>query len=219
MTPPKRETRLKRILAELKRLYPDTRAFLRYNDPFQLLCSVILSAQCTDARVNLVAPHLWKAYPTPESLEKARIPDVERIIHSTGFYHNKARNLIGCAKTLVRDFQGKIPKDIDEFVKIPGVGRKTANVVLGEIYGLAQGVTVDTHVARLAYRMGLTTHKDPSRIEQDLMRVLPRREWLTFPHRVIQHGRKICDARKPLCGDCRVAPWCPKVGLPKTKLP
>jgi endonuclease-3 len=203
-----------KIHARLKRLYPDTRAFLRYHNPFELLCAVILSAQCTDARVNLVAPNLWAAYPTPEKLAKAKTKELERIIQSTGFYHNKAKNLIGCAKTLLSDFQGVIPKDIDEFVKVPGVGRKTANVVLGEIYGLAQGVTVDTHVARLSFRLGLTRHKDPTHIEQDLMRVVPKKDWITFPHRIIQHGRKVCDARKPLCGSCPLALWCPKQGLP-----
>jgi len=193
----------------LKRLYPDTRAFLRHETPFQLLCAVILSAQCTDARVNLVAPHLWKKYPTPERLAKAKPRDVEKIIQSTGFYRHKTKNLIGCAQTLVRDFGGDIPKTIEDFVKVPGVGRKTANVVLGEVFGASQGITVDTHVIRLSNRLGLTKEKDPEKIERDLMKVVPKADWITFPHRLIQHGRKVCHARNPLCGVCPLAEWCP----------
>lgn len=197
----------------MKRLYPDTRVFLHYHNPFELLCAVILSAQCTDARVNLVVPHLWAQYPTPEKLAQAKIQDVEKIIQSTGFYHNKAKNLVGCAQTLLRDFGGVIPKDIDSFVTVPGVGRKTANVVLGEIYGSAQGITVDTHVVRLSYRWGFTRRTDPEGIEQDLMKLVPKKDWMTFPHQVIQHGRKVCNARKPLCGACPLLKWCPRCGL------
>jgi endonuclease-3 len=204
-----------KIHTELKRLYPDTQAFLHYRDPFGFLCAVILSAQCTDARVNLVVPNLWAKYPTPQKLANAKTQDVEKIIQSTGFYHNKAKNLIGCAKVLLEDFGGVIPKDIDEFVKIPGVGRKTANVVLGEIYGLTQGITVDTHVARLSFRLGFTKYHDPFHIEKDLMKIVPKADWLTFPHRLIQHGRTVCDARKPLCGACTLARWCPRQGIPK----
>jgi endonuclease III len=162
--------------------------------------------------VNKVAPELWKKYPTPEKMAKARMPDLEKVIKSTGFYHNKAKSLVGCAKALISDFGGKIPKDIDEFVKVPGVGRKTANVVLGEVYGIAQGITVDTHVVRLSGRLGFTKEKDPVKIEQDLMRIVPKDDRITFSHRLIQHGRKICDARKPLCGACALAPWCPSRG-------
>ncbi len=145
-------------------------------------------------------------------MAKARMPDLEKIIQSTGFYRHKAKNLVGCAKALLSDFGGEIPKDIDAFVKVPGVGRKTANVVLGEIYGAPQGIAVDTHVARLAGRLGLTREKDPVKIELDLMRIVPRKDWVTFSHRLIQHGRKVCDARKPLCGVCALAPWCPSRG-------
>lgn len=205
-----------KIHTELKRLYPDTKAFLHYETPFGFLCAVILSAQCTDARVNLVVPKLWERYPTPEKLAFAKKTEVERIIQSTGFYHNKAKNLIGCARVLLEVHGGVLPKDIETFVKIPGVGRKTANVVLGEVYGLAQGITVDTHVMRLSFRLGFTTRKDPSGIERDLMKVVPKDDWLTFPHRLIQHGRKVCNARKPLCGACTLAKWCPKQGLPNT---
>ena len=198
-----------KILTELKKLYPDVRCFLHYETPFQLLCAVILSAQCTDERVNLVAPGLWKKYPTPEKMAKANVKDLEKVIHSTGFYHNKAKNLIGCAQVLLGEFAGNIPKSIDEFVKVPGVGRKTANVVLGEVYGIAQGVTVDAHVNRLSNRLGLSKQSDPVKIEQDLMKTVPKNEWIHFSHRLIQHGRKVCDARKPLCGACTLAKWCP----------
>jgi endonuclease-3 len=198
--------------AKLKRLYPETRCFLRYRTPFQLLCSVILSAQCTDARVNSVAPGLWEKYPTPEKMAKARIPELEKIIQSTGFYHNKAKSLVGCARTLLSDFGGEIPKDIHEFVKVPGVGRKTANVVLGEVFGATQGIAVDTHVARLSVRLGLTREKDPVKIERDLMRIVPKKDWASFSHRLIQHGRKVCDARKPRCGTCALARNCPSAG-------
>jgi endonuclease-3 len=198
-----------KIIQELKRLYPDVRCFLHYKTPFQLLCAVILSAQCTDARVNIVAPELFKVFPTPEKLARAKLKDVEKIIKSTGFYHNKAKNLVGCAQTLLGEFGGKIPKTIEEFIKIPGVGRKTANVVLGEVYGISEGITVDTHVTRLSNRLGLTKHQDAKKIEQDLIKIIPKNEWLTISHRLIQHGRKVCDARKPLCGICTLAKWCP----------
>ena len=198
-----------KIIKELQRLYPDTRAFLRYKTPFHLLCSVILSAQCTDERVNMVAPNLFKVYPTPEKLAKAGIKDVEKIIKSTGFYHNKAKSLSGAAQALLGLYKGRMPKTIGEMVKIPGVGRKTANVVLGYVYGIAEGIVVDTHVIRLSNRLGLTRHQDPVKIEQDLMGIIPKKEWIPFSHRLIQHGRKVCDARNPLCRICTLSRWCP----------
>lgn len=198
-----------RIIKELNRLYPHTHSFLSYHSPFHYLCAVILSAQCTDQRVNMVAPELSKVFPTPEKLAKAEQKDVEKIIKSTGFYHNKAKNLIQCAQTLLAQYDGKIPKTIEEFTKIPGVGRKTANVVLGEIYGISEGITVDTHVIRLSQRLGFTKHQDAIKIEQDLMKVIPKKEWIPFSHRLIQHGRKVCNARKPLCNACSLAKWCP----------
>ena len=198
-----------KIIKELQRLYPDTRCFLHYKTPFQLLCAVILSAQCTDERVNIVAPELFKAFPTPEKLAEAKQKDVEKIIKSTGFYHNKAKNLLGAAQALLELYKGKMPKTIEEMVEIPGVGRKTANVVLGEVYGISEGITVDTHVTRLSNRLGWTQHQDAVKIEQDLMKIIPKEEWLHFSHRLIQHGRKVCDARKPLCNVCTLAKWCP----------
>jgi endonuclease III len=198
-----------RIIKELQRLYPDTRCFLHYKTPFQLLCAVILSAQCTDERVNIVAPELFKAFPTPEKLARARNREVEGIIRSTGFYKNKAKNLIGAAQALLELYQGKMPRTIGEMVKMPGVGRKTANVVLGEVYGISEGITVDTHVTRLSNRLGWTKYQDAAKIEQDLMKIVPKEEWLHFSHRLIQHGRKVCGARKPLCQACTLAKWCP----------
>jgi endonuclease-3 len=198
-----------KVLKELKRLYPDVRCFLHYKTPFQLLCSVILSAQCTDERVNLVAPELFKVFPTPEKLAAAKQKDVEKIIHSTGFYKNKAKNLIGCAQALMAHHGGKLPQTMEELIQIPGVGRKTANVVLGEVYGISVGITVDTHVMRLSNRLGWTKHQDAVKIEQDLIKIVPKDEWLTISHRLIQHGRKVCDARKPLCNVCTLAKWCP----------
>lgn len=198
-----------KIIEELQRLYPDTRCFLHYKTPFQLLCAVILSAQCTDERVNIVAPELFKAFPTPEKLAKAKIKDIEKLIKSTGFYHNKAKNLLGAAQTLLGLYKGKMPKTIEEMVQIPGVGRKTANVVLGEVYDISEGITVDTHVTRLSNRLGWTKQQDAVKIEQDLMKIVPKAEWLHFSHRLIQHGRKVCNARNPLCGVCTLANWCP----------
>ena len=198
-----------KILKELQRLYPDTRCFLHYKTPFQLLCAVILSAQCTDARVNLVVPDLFKVFPTPEKMAKAKLQDIEKLIKSTGFYHNKAKNLLGAAQALLGVYKGKMPRTIEEMLEIPGVGRKTANVVLGEVYGISVGITVDTHVTRLSNRLGWTKHQDAVKIERDLMEIVPKDEWLHFSHRLIQHGRKVCDARKPLCGVCALAKWCP----------
>ena len=157
----------------------------------------------------MVVPHLFKVYPTPEKLAKAKQKDVEKIIHSTGFYKNKAKNLIGCAKVLLSEYGGKMPTTIEEMVKIPGVGRKTANVVLGEVHGISEGIVVDTHVTRLSNRLGFTKHQDAVKIERDLMEIIPKEEWIHFSHRLIQHGRKVCDARKPMCGDCTLAKWCP----------
>ncbi|MGH7740162.1 MAG: endonuclease III [bacterium] len=202
-----------KIIKTLQHLYPDTRCFLRYKTPFQLLCAVILSAQCTDERVNLVVPGLFKVFPTPEKLAKAKLPEIEKLIKSTGFYHNKAKNLSGAAQALLALYKGKMPKTIEEMLLIPGVGRKTANVVLGEVYGISEGITVDTHVTRLSNRLGWTRHQDAVKIERDLMRIVPRDEWLHFSHRLIQHGRKVCDARKPLCGVCALAKWCPSAKI------
>lgn len=205
--------RAPRILERLKREYPDASCALEHHDAFELLCATILSAQCTDARVNLVTPALFRAYPTPEALAQARQADVEEIIRSTGFFRNKARSLIGMARALVADHGAVVPRTMAELRVLPGVGRKTANVILGNAYGVNEGITVDTHVARLSHRLGLTRHGDPVKIEQDLMPLVPREDWALVSHLLIFHGRRICVARRPRCPECVLADLCPSAGL------
>jgi len=202
------------LLKLLADAYPDAVCALQHHSPFQLIVATILSAQCTDERVNMVTPTLFQRYPSPKELAVAKVEDVEAIIRSTGFFHSKAVNLIGMAKAVVEEHGGKIPQDLDELVKLPGVGRKTANVVLGTAFGIATGVVVDTHVKRIAFLLGLTKATQPEKIEQDLMRLLPRDEWVNFSHRLIHHGRKICIARRPKCTICPLLPVCDRVGLP-----
>ncbi len=197
------------ILARLRRTYPDARCALDYRTPFELLCATILSAQCTDARVNLVTPELFRRYPTPERLARARQSDVEEIIRPTGFFRNKARSLIGMAQALVADHRAAVPRSMEELRQLPGVGRKTANVILGNAYGLNEGITVDTHVTRVSRRLGLTRHTDPVKIEQDLMPLVPREDWALVSHLFIFHGRQICVARRPRCPECPLADLCP----------
>ena len=197
------------ILTRLRAAYPDARCALEYRNPFELLCATILSAQCTDARVNMVTPMLFERYPTPEALARARQPQVEEIIKSTGFFRNKARSLIGMAQALVAGHGGEVPRTMAELQSLPGVGRKTANVILGNAYGINEGVTVDTHVTRLSRLLGLTRHDDPIKIEQDLMELFPRDHWALLSHLLIFHGRRICIARRPRCADCVLNDLCP----------
>jgi len=201
------------ILERLIARYPEARCALTHQNPFQLLAATILSAQCTDVRVNLTTPALFARFPDPASLARADLAEVETLIRSTGFYHNKALNLIGMARAIVEHHGGVVPDDYDALTALPGVGRKTANVVMGDAFGRAEGVVVDTHVKRLAFRMGLTRHHDPIKIERDLMAILPRDQWVGFSHRMIFHGRDTCDARKPRCESCILADLCPKVGV------
>jgi endonuclease III len=201
------------ILARLRRTYPDARCALDYRTPFELLCATILSAQCTDARVNQVTPALFRRYPTPEALARARQSDVEEIIRPTGFFRNKTRSLIGMAQAIVADHGADVPRTMDELRLLPGVGRKTANVILGNAYGINEGITVDTHVARVSRRLGLTRHTDPVKIEQDLMPLVPHADWALVSHLLIFHGRQICVARKPRCPDCPLADLCPSAML------
>jgi endonuclease-3 len=189
--------------------YPKNQTALSYGDPFQLLVAVILSAQCTDARVNIVTPRLFARFSTPAQFARADIKELEALIHSTGFYHNKAKNIIGCATALLERHNGIVPKTMEELYQLPGVGRKTANVVLGEAFGLIEGVVVDTHVTRLSNRLGFTTESDAVRIEQELMPLIPKKKWYHFSHTLIFHGRKICGARKPLCSECSIRQYCP----------
>lgn len=197
------------ILARLRAAYPDARCALEHRSAFELLCATILSAQCTDARVNLVTPTLFAAYPAPEALARARTEDVEAIIKSTGFFRNKTRSLIGMARALVADHGGEVPRTMEQLRVLPGVGRKTANVILGNAFGLNEGITVDTHVARLSRLLGLTGHDDPTKIEHDLMPLFRREAWGLLSHLLIFHGRQVCIARRPRCGECVVSDLCP----------
>lgn len=206
--------RIRAILGELVRAYPEAECELSYVTPFQLLCATILSAQCTDVRVNLVTPELFRRWPDAHALASAQIEELEEVIRSTGFYHNKAKNLCGMAKTLVEKHDGQVPRTMAQMLELPGVARKTANVVLGTAFGLTTGVVVDTHVGRLSDRLGLTTEKDPKKIERDLMAKIPREHWISFSHRMIWHGRRVCGARKPACAACRLP--CPSRQAPTT---
>lgn len=209
-----RRKHARKIARALTKAYPDAVCALSHEDPYQLLAATILSAQCTDERVNLVTPVLFRRYPTPESLARSSPTDVEKIIKSTGFFRAKAKNLRGMAAKLVEEFGGQMPRTIEDLTSLPGVGRKTANVVLGTCFGIATGVVVDTHVKRIAHLLGLTKHTNPEKIEQDLMHLLPRSEWVNFAHRLIHHGRRICIARRPKCIECPLLKLCPRVGLP-----
>ncbi|VVB65984.1 G/T mismatches repair enzyme [Candidatus Gugararchaeum adminiculabundum] len=200
---------VKKMLSLLKKMHPSSTTQLIHSNPFQLLISTILSAQCTDARVNLVTKDLFKKYNSPRDFAKADIHALERAIHSTGFYHAKARNIKSACKLLVQKFNGKVPKTIEELIELPGVARKTANIVLTNGFGLVEGIAVDTHVMRLSQRLGLTKQKDPNKIEKDLMKILPRSEWGEFNGRLVLHGRYICTARKPKCNECKLNRICP----------
>ena len=205
VTSPKR---LEKIFAALDQLFPRAECALRHENPFQLLVATILSAQCTDERVNKVTPGLFQKYPTPQDFAALRQEVLERDIRSTGFFRNKAKNIIDAAKRIVSDFAGRVPLTMGEILTLSGVARKTANVVLGTAYGLPTGVVVDTHVFRIARRLKLSKQKTPEKVEQDLMRIVPRDRWISFGHQVIWFGRKICQARKPLCSTCPLEPIC-----------
>lgn len=204
-----RAARTLKILKFLKRAYPDARCALEHGDAYQLLAATILSAQCTDARVNMVTPALFAKYPTAAALARASQDDVEKLIQSTGFFRNKAKNLITMAQKIVADHGGQVPRAMEALHALPGVGRKTANVVLGNAFGINEGVTVDTHVTRLARLLKLTRHTDAVKIEQDLMKLIPRPDWTLVSHLLILHGRSVCIARRPRCGVCVVADLCP----------
>jgi endonuclease III len=205
--------RVRSILDGLEELYPDVDCELDRETPFQLVCATILSAQCTDDRVNLVTPALFKKYPTPDAMTRAPLPKLEALIRTTGFFRQKAKSLKGTATMIMKEYGGEVPRTLAELVALPGVARKTASVVLGTAYGLAEGVVVDTHVQRLAMRLGLTRSPDVKKIEQDLMKVIPRESWIRFSHQIIWHGRRVCFARKPACETCTLAPFCPSAGL------
>jgi len=204
-----RRERANQVYDILQDEYPDAHCALLHQNPYELTVATILSAQCTDERVNKVTPVLFDAYPAPEDLAGARQEDVEEIIHSTGFYRNKARNLIGMAEAVVEEHGGEIPRSMKALAALPGIGRKTANVVLGNAFGIDEGVVVDTHVKRISKRLGFTRHTDPKKVERDLMDLFARERWTMLAHLLIFHGRRICKARKPLCPECPVAHLCP----------
>jgi len=196
------------ILDRLEKIYPDADCELRYGNAFELLIATILSAQCTDKRVNAVTPRLFARFPAAKDLAAAKLPEVEEIIRSTGFFRAKAKSITSCAQALVANHRGLVPRDFDAAVKLKGVGRKTASVVLGHAYGIAEGIAVDTHVLRLTARLGLTKHHDPIKVEQDLMKLVPRERWVKTTDLIIFHGRRTCDARKPRCGECGIFDLC-----------
>ncbi len=203
-----RQERVDAILRGLDELYPDVTCALHHTSPWELLVATILSAQCTDKRVNEVTPGLFAKYPTPRDFAAARQEVLAADIHSTGFFNNKAKSIIGAANKILNEFGGEIPRTIEELSSVPGAGRKTANVVLGTVFGIASGVVVDTHVQRLSNRLDLTTNQDPVKIERDLMKIIPQSRWILFSHQMIHHGRGLCVARKPKCAECKLSPLC-----------
>ena len=204
----KLSTRTRAILNRLAKIYPDADCELRYSSAYELLIATILSAQCTDKRVNSVTPLLFARYPTARDLAQASLPEVEALIRATGFFRAKAKSITGCAQVLVEQHGGQVPRDFDAAVRLRGVGRKTASVVLGHAYGIAEGIAVDTHVLRLSARLGLTRADDPIRVERDLMKLVPKDRWIKTTDLLIFHGRRVCDARKPKCGECGIFDLC-----------
>jgi len=202
-----------RVVRQLGRHYPDAGCALSFRTPLQLLVATILSAQCTDERVNVVTGDLFQKYRTAADYARASQSRLEQEIRSTGFFRNKAKSIRACCQALLERYDGELPREIDALVELPGIGRKTANVVLGTAFGIASGVVVDTHVARLSRRMGLTENKDPNKIERDLMERVPKRQWVAFGHRMIHHGRRICTARRPRCDECPMGDFCPRIGV------
>jgi endonuclease-3 len=202
-----------RVVRRLEADYPDAQCALNFRNPLELLIATILSAQCTDERVNLVTRDLFAEFPDAESFASAPVKQLEKAIQSTGFFRNKAKNIKACCQALVADHQGQPPTDIDALVRLPGVGRKTANVVLGTAHGIPSGVVVDTHVGRISRRLGLTCHSDAVKVERDLMQLLPESQWIGFSHRMIHHGRRVCKARRPDCEACSMRKFCPQVGV------
>ena len=212
---PKRESiedlkaRTRDIIRRLKRAYPDAKCSLNHSNPFELLVATILSAQCTDERVNIVTADLFRKYTKPEDYLKVSPRELEKDIQSTGFFRNKTKSIQGTSKVLTEEYGGQVPHTMDELLELPGVARKTANVVLGNAFDIKAGVVVDTHVTRLSHRLGLTQEKTAEKIERDLIPIVPKKDWVMFPHLMIAHGRKICKARNPLCAECPIEKLCP----------
>jgi endonuclease-3 len=211
--------RVRKIIRFLKRAYPDAKCSLNHANAFELLIATILSAQCTDARVNIVTQDLFRKYRKPEDYLKVSAKELERDIRTTGFFRNKTKSIQGTARVLTEQYGGKVPDTIEELLELPGVARKTANVVLGNAFGISSGVVVDTHVTRLSHRLGLSTQKTAEKIEQDLIAIVPKKDWVMFPHLMIAHGRAICKARNPLCAECVVENLCPSSYLKTGVMP
>jgi endonuclease III len=205
--------RVRKIITRLKRAYPDAKCSLNHSNPFELLIATILSAQCTDARVNIVTQDLFRKYRKPADYLKVAPKELQHDIRTTGFFRNKTTSIQGTAKVLTEEYGGEVPHTMDELLELPGVARKTANVVLGNAFGISAGVVVDTHVTRLSHRLGLSKEKTAEKIEQDLIGIVPKRDWVIFPHLMIAHGRAICKARNPLCAECAIEKHCPSSSL------
>jgi endonuclease-3 len=216
---PELKERTRKIIRLLKRAYPDAKCSLNHSNAFELLIATILSAQCTDARVNIVTQDLFRKYRKPEDYLKASEKELQQDIRTTGFFRNKTKSIQGTARVLTEQYGGKVPATIDELLELPGVARKTANVVLGNAFGISSGVVVDTHVTRLSRRLGLTEQKHPEKIENDLLAIVPKKDWIIFSHLLIAHGRAICKARNPLCAECVVEKLCPSSYLKTGVMP
>jgi endonuclease-3 len=222
---PKRENpeelkkRTRDIIRRLKRAYPGAKCSLNHSNPFELLIATILSAQCTDERVNIVTADLFRKYTRPEDYLQVAPRELEKDIQSTGFFRNKTKSIQGTAKVLTEQYQGEVPQTMDELLELPGVARKTANVVLGNAFDIHAGVVVDTHVTRLSHRLNLSQQKTAEKIEQDLIKIVPKKDWVIFPHLMIYHGRKICKARSPLCDECTIEKFCPSSYLKTGVMP
>lgn len=207
------EKRTKEIIKRLKKKYPDAHCELNHTNAFELLIATILSAQCTDVRVNIVTADLFRKYRNPQDYLNVPAEELEQDIRSTGFYRNKTKNIQGACEKIIKDFGGNVPKTMEELLTLNGVARKTGNVVMGNAFGIASGVVVDTHVKRISNLLGLTKEKNPVKIEQDLQKLVPKRDWVMFPHLIIWHGRRVCKARNPSCEECTLENICPKIGL------
>jgi len=211
--------RVREVIRRLKRVYPDAKCSLTHTNPFELLIATILSAQCTDERVNIVTADLFRKYRQPEDYLKVPARELEKDIQSTGFFRNKTKSIQGTSKLLTEEYGGQVPQTMDELLELPGVARKTANVVLGNAFGIKAGVVVDTHVTRLSHRLNFTQQKTAEKIEQDLIGIVPKKDWVIFPHLMIYHGRKVCKARNPLCAECVVEKQCPSSYLKTGVMP
>tara|TARA_Y100000310_G_scaffold326384_1_gene391216 strand:- start:341 stop:982 length:642 start_codon:yes stop_codon:yes gene_type:complete len=209
--------RVDKIISILEKNYPEKKTILSFKTPLQMLISTILSAQCTDVRVNIVTKNLFKKYKNAKDYASADLKELEKFVKSTGFYRNKARNIKNTCKMIVENFNGKVPNKMEDLIKLPGVARKTANIVLSTSYKKVEGIAVDTHVKRVSYRVGLTNNKDPNKIEKDLMEIIPKNSWLYFNYIVVDHGRALCKAPAPICSECPLNKLCPKRGVKRSK--